>query len=318
MGRVSIGLAGLCLFAALAGCSVDRSHLGAPPSNDAAAGLDTVVSSNDSGGTGQGAGGLTSSADALASTGRGGSGGSGGGATGGNTGAGGSPYVGSTGGANLAVDAAGTGGGKGDGALDRASEVADDSAPTRNDSGGTDHARDSMESGGGADGPAAALDVGADDVRNLGTDAHETGGKDQGDAGCLSDGCVPFIVPSFPAAMKCNLDGSTAELNWSDFSTWEPAHDSHLCGNAGAYYVQGTVAQFRPGLQVLAEVYAPEDSTWHPISGGPIVQPDAAGGFDGYFCLPQNRLERTFRFRIVQANTTQDAGLACLMHLSRP
>jgi hypothetical protein len=62
-------------------------------------------------------------------------------------------------------------------------------------------------------------------------------------------------------------------------------------------------------------VYAAEDSTWHPISGGPAIKPAPAGDFDGDFCLPQKGLERTFRFRIVQANTSQDAGVVCLIHV---
>jgi hypothetical protein len=304
MWQVSISLARLCLFAVLAGCSVDRSNLGALPHKDAAMSPDTVFPI-----------GLDASTDALASGGRGGAGGSGGAETGNSTGgSGGAPADG----ANLAADTAGAGGVKGDvdRALDSAGEVAEDSAPTTRDTSGTDRTADSIENGGdAADGAAAAPEVGAADVPDLRTDTYETGGKDEGDAGCLNNDCLPFIVPSFPAAMKCNLDGSTAELSWSDLSTWNPTYDSRLCDSAGAYYIQGNVVGFQPGLQVLAEVYAPEDSKWYPISGGPIVQPDAAGGFNGSFCLPQKGLDRTFRFRIVQPNTSQDAGVACLIHV---
>jgi hypothetical protein len=319
MRRVSINLGRLCLFAVLAGCSVDLSKLGAPPRKDA------------------------SSADVPTSADLGGAGGSGVAQTGGSMGAGGSvgsdgraatagsSSVGGTGGsggaradgADLAVDSAGAGGVKGDAGdvdevPDGARDVAEDSAPTPDDGDETDRAVDASESGGDdADGAAATPEVGAAEVRDLGSDGREARGADAGDAGCLNSDCAPFIVPSSPAAMKCNLDGSTVELSWSDFSTWDPTRDSRLCDNVGAYYVQGYIAQFQPGLQVRADVYAAEDSTWHPISGGPVVQPDTAGGFDGYFCLPQKGLERTFRFRIVQANTSQDVGVACLIHVKR-
>ena len=291
MWQLAISLARLFLFAVLAGCSVDVSNLRAPTHKDAAMSPDIVFPMGDSGGTTdadvQAGGGINdapslgvdASTDALASGGRGGAG-DGAGGTGGSGGA-------WADGANLAVDDAGAGGVKGgvDGALDGVSEVAEDSAPTTYDSGGTDRAADSIENGGDdADGAAAAPEVGADDVPDLGTDTYETGGKDEGDAGCLNNDCAPHIVPSFPTAMKCNLDGSTAELSWTDLSTWDSTHDSRKCGNAGAYYIQGTIVPFQPGLQVLADVYAPEDSTWYAISGGPIVQPDTAGGFDGYFC----------------------------------
>jgi hypothetical protein len=191
--------------------------------------------------------------------------------------------------------------------------VAEDSVAAPFDSSGSDRPTDSVDSrGDDADDAAAALEVGAADVRDLGADRYETGGKD---AGCVGPDCVPFIVPSIPDAMECNLDGSTVERAWSDFSAWEPTHDTRLCGNTDAYHVQGTIAHFKPGLQVLADVYAAEDSTWHPISGGPTVKPDPAGKFDGDFCLPQKGLERTFRFRIVQANTSQEAGTTCLVHV---
>jgi hypothetical protein len=203
----------------------------------------------------------------------------------------------------------------GDG-VDDGTARGDDAHPAVADSGEADRAGDAIEGGSdAADGPAAAPEVAAADVSDLGTDRHETGGKDAGDAGCLDNDRVPFIVPSFPAAMKCNLDGSTVEMSWTDLSTWEPNLDSRRCGSAGAYYIEGDIVGFQRELQVRAEVYAAEDSTWYAISGGPLVQPDTTGGFNGYFCLPQKGLERTFRFRIVKPNASQDAGLACLIHV---
>lgn len=229
--------------------------------------------------------------------------------TDGNTAAGGGSSVGGTGRgggawAGGSVDAAGADRVKGDvgQALEDASGVVGDSAPRSYDSRGSDRAADS------ADGRAAAPEVGA-----AGTDTH-TGGPNAGDASCLNNDCGPSIVLSLPAAMKCNLDGSTSELSWTELSTWNPTYDSLICGNAGAYSIQGRIDRVQPGLQVLAEVYAAEDSTWHPISGGPTVRPDAGGGFRGSFCLPQKELDRTFRFRIVQQKTSQDAGVACLIH----
>jgi len=328
MWQIPLSLARLCLFAFLAGCSVDLSGLGA--STDAAMSPDPVFPIGDLGGSADAQGGLESRGRGGAGNGAGGSGEAGtgsstvaGGSVGGDGSAatGGSSQVGGTGGSggawsdggNLAADTAGADGVKGnvDGALDGASEVAGDRAPTTYDSGGTDRAMDS------ADGVAASPEVGAADVPDLGTDRYDAGGRDEGDASCLTTDCIPFIVPSYPAAMKCNVDGSIVELRWTDLSGWDPIHDSRKCDTAGAYYIQGNIVQFQPGLQVLAEVYAPEDSTWYPISGGPMVQPDTTGGFDGYFCLPQKGIERTFRFRLVQQNTSQDAGVACLIHVRR-
>lgn len=327
---VSTRLARLCLLTVLVGCSVDLSNLGAPLRKDASTAPDEVFPTGNSGGNADAEAWLGGSPDALASGGSAGAGGSGGAQTGGITGAGGGVGVGgstATGGsggaradgAALAADAVGAGGVKGDvgGALDGSTDVAEDSVPTTYDGGGADHAADSIPSGGDdADGATAAPEIGAAVLRDLAADRQETSGQDEGDSGCLNNDCGPHIVPSVPAAMKCNLDGSTAELSWSDLSTWEPTNDPRLCGNAEAYSVQGNVVPFQPGLQVLAEVYAPEDSTWHPISGGPTVRPDPTGSFHGSFCLPKKGLERTFRFRIVQASSSQDVGVTCLIHVS--
>lgn len=298
----SINFVKLCLFPILAGCTLDLSNLGTPLGEDAATSPDTIRRNAGSGGNTHAEGGF--SADTHTPGGRGGAGGGGGRQTGSSPGAGGS----------LGEDGRPAAGGS-FGAPADADDVAEDAA-TAYDSGGADDVADSLEDGGdGADDAAAALEVSADDARDLGIDGSETGGKDQADAGCFGDGCPPLVVPISPTAMKCNLDGSTAELAWSDLSAWRPTHDSRLCGNADAYYVQGSIVPFEPELQVLAEVYAPEDATWHPISGGPIVRPTPAGDFDGYFCLPDKRLERTFRFRIAKQNTSQDVGVPCLIHV---
>lgn len=302
MRRTSINLVKLCLFPILAGCTLDLSNLGTPPGADAATSPDTVLAKAGSGGSTRAGGGF--STDARTPGGHGGAAGSGGRQTGGSTGAGGS----------LGEDGRPAAGGS-FGAPADASDVAEDDATAASDGGGSDYLVDSPKDGGdGVDDAAAAPEV-SDDDRDLGIDGSETGGRDQADAGCTGAGCPPVVVPISPTAMECNLDGSTVELAWSDLSTWQPTRDSRLCGSAGAYYVQGSIVPFQPGLQVLAEVYAPEDATWHPISGGPLVRPTPAGDFDGYFCLPDKALERTFRFRITKQNTSQDVGVPCLIHV---
>lgn len=310
-GQVFVQYLRIVLGLALAGCSVDVSNLRAPSREDAQA------------------------SDALAAGRTDGAGGSGGAKTDGSSSVGGTDGDGGArpDGATLALDTVTTADvGEdvdgvldgapevaADGTLDGALEVVEDSAVAPDDSAGADRPVYSVD--GGADDAAdddAAPEVGAADARDLGPDGPETGGKDGGDAGCRGDDCVPFIVPSFPAAMKCSLDGSPTELGWSSLSTWNPTRDSRVCGSAGAYYVEGKIVSFQSGLRVLADVYAPEDSTWHPISGGPMVQPDAAGGFEGYFCLPQKGLDRTFRFRIVRSTTSQEVGVTCLIHVTPP
>ena len=129
-------------------------------------------------------------------------------ATGGSSVAGGSGGSGGAwaDGANPAADAMGAGGVKGgvDGALDGATEDAEDSAPATYDSGGTDRAVDSIGNGGDdADGAAVALEVGAADVADLGTDMYETGGNDGADSPAAGETGADAPSPDVRGTVTC-------------------------------------------------------------------------------------------------------------------